>query len=147
VRPEEVLERLRPILVDESIVWLSVEEAKVWGMNIIYYTLSVEPAFRWGVAAFEIVLSTEEMTPIATMLSLDRETAERIELEKARRVLTKFNAFVYSYGDYTGLLIPIEEPDLARSIAEPVREIARELLGQEIDPRIDGWTLDLATIG
>ncbi len=144
MKVEELYEVLKPYLARDYIVWLSVEEARQWGMNLIYYTLSVEPVFKLGILAFEYLMVNDELIPIALLLFLPPGKEREISLQKLEEVLKPFEGYVFGGGDEYGILVPVDEERIARIFDEVVPFISRELVGNEIKPLVDGWFLDIA---
>ncbi len=141
MKPEELLEELEDVFLDRSILWLSIEEAKYWGMNTVYYTLSVEPHFALGIAAFEIVISSEELTPIAVLLHIPHERTRELTLDKVSRAVMNVGGYIYGSGEEYGIMLPLNEYELRRVFAESIPRLSRELLGVKLRPRIDGFYL------
>ncbi|HID80620.1 MAG TPA: hypothetical protein EYP48_02760 [Ignisphaera sp.] len=142
MKVEEVLKELEDVFIDRSILWLSIEEAKYWGMNCIYYTLTVEPHFTLGIAAFEIIVSYEELIPIAVLLQIPQQKVKELTLDRIAQVVKRFQGYIYGAGDEYGILIPLNEDALQRVFTEYIPQIGRELIGVEVRPKIDGFYLD-----
>lgn len=142
MKVDEVFKELENVFIDRSILWLSIEEAKYWGMNCIYYTLTVEPYFTLGIAAFEIIVSYEELIPIAVLLQIPQQKVRELTLDRITQVVKRFQGYIYGAGDEYGILIPLDEDVLQRVFTDYIPQISRELIGIEIKPRIDGFYLD-----
>ncbi len=138
--PEQLLEELKPILADDSIIWLSVEEARTWGFNCIYYTVRVEPHIPGAAAAFEFVTSTERLIPIAIVFLLPRD----VDLGKISALSKDLNVYIFGSGESYGALVPLEEYGIRDRIVRSTRRILELVAGvKEFDPLIDGYYLDL----
>ncbi len=143
LKPEELLEELKPILAKDSIVWLSVEEARVWGFNCIYYTIRVEPHLPGAIAAFEYVTSTEDLIPIAIVVLLPSD----LDLNKLSAMSKEFNIYLFGGGDVQGAIIPLDEYGLRDRIVKSVKRVLEVVKGiKDFEPIIDGYYLDLLTI-
>jgi len=137
----EFFEKIEKLLAKPEIVWLSIEEAKVWGMNLVYYTLSVEPTFMFSLLACEVDPFNEELTPIAILIVLNPEESQKITLDELNKVVAELGAFIFSYGEDIGVLIPANEPELHDCIRK-VELLAQRLYGKKLNAKIDGYFLD-----
>ncbi len=144
MRVEELFEKLSKFVVKDSIVWLSIEEARYWGLNRIYYTLAVEPELRLGVVAFDYVVSIDEVIPIALALEFNPEDASRIPLDKVTRAVREVGGYIYSYENTFGVVIPVNEWDVEEVLGVKGPKIIKEILGIDKKLIIDGYFLDLA---
>ena len=141
MKVQEFLEKVGEFLAKPEIVWFSVEEAKVWGMNLVYYTLSVEPTFMFSLLACEVNPFDEELTPIALLVVLNPEESQKITIEKLNHIVGELGAFIFSYGEDVGVLIPANETELLECIKK-VGLLAKKLYSKKLDVKIDGYFLD-----
>jgi len=139
-KPEELLEILRPILTSDSIVWLSVEEAKVWGFNCIYYTIRVEPHLPGAAAVFEFVTSTEDLIPISLVFLLPSD----VDLNKVSSLSREFDVYLFGGGDLYGVITPLDEVGIRERIEYVSKKVMERIAGvKNFEPLIDGYYLDL----
>ncbi len=137
----QLYEILKKYLAKDYLVWLSVEEARQWGLNMIYYTLAVEPILNFGVIAFEYYAALEQVIPIATLLGIPSK--ESITMDKLRSIKNYCEVFVAGTADETMLLIPIDEENIRQVIEVCIPKVVEIVSGQTIEPIIDGYYLDL----
>jgi len=141
MRIEDFLNEVKDYLIRRDLVWLSVEEARAWGMNLVYYTLSVEPTFMMGLLACEVNPFEEDILPIAMMVVMNPETSKDIKLDKLTKVLNSVGGYLFKYGEDDGVIIPVDEHSIKRSI-DSIAYLVRELFGKNLRPFIDGYFLD-----
>jgi len=141
MRIEDFLNEVKDYLVRRDIVWLSVEEARAWGMNLVYYTLSVEPTFMMGLLACEVNPFEEDIVPIAMMVVMNPEMNRDIKLDKLTKVLNSVGGYIFKYGEDDGIILPVDEYSIKQSI-DSVAYLAHELFGKNLRPLIDGYFLD-----
>jgi len=138
--PKQLLERMKNMLVNESIVWLSVEDARVWGCNCVYFTIRVEPYLPGAAAVFEFVPSIEKFVPIAIVVLLPSD----VELSKISCIAKKIPLYVFGSGDAQGAIIPLDEDGVPDFITHCLKLILKELRGiEDFEPVIDGYYIDL----
>ncbi len=138
--PAQLLERMRSVLIDESIVWLSIEDAKVWGCNCIYYTLRVEPHLPSAAMVFEFIPSVERLVPIAVVALLPRN----VEISKLSALSKEFPLYVFGGGDVQGVIIPLSEDGVPNFVAYVLKRLAKEISGVEnLEIVVDGYYVDL----
>jgi len=134
---------LKNFVKDPTIVFMSIEEAKLLGANIINYTLDLDKDITYSAISFEYIASIDELIPIAIIVQPADNLLENITISTISSLLSNIGGYMYGSGNSIGILIPVEnELDLYNKIALTIPRIIKQLLGKDVKPTVTGYSIE-----
>ncbi|MEM0006229.1 MAG: hypothetical protein QXJ56_04280 [Ignisphaera sp.] len=134
---------MKNFVKDPTIVFMSIEEAKLLGANIINYTLDLDKDITYSAISFEYIASIDELIPIAIIVQPADNLLENITISTISSLLSNIGGYMYGSGNSIGILIPVEnELDLYNKIALTIPRIIKQLLGKDVKPTVTGYSIE-----
>jgi len=141
MKPEELYEFIRNYCVHDWIMWTALEEAKVHGFNIIYFTITTEPPVCNAYLAVAYDVTRDDIQVLA-MLIIIGNTSD-LDIDTVTKIAKSVDGVVVALGSYTGVLVPIDVDDKILHIDKIIMRICKELGNKECRAIIDGYYFDI----
>lgn len=134
---------MKNFVKDPTIVFMSIEEAKLLGANIINYTLDLDKDITYSAISFEYIASIDELIPIAIIVQPADNLLENVPISTISSLLSSIGGYMYGSGNSIGILIPVEnELDLYNKIVLTIPRIIKQLLGKDVKPTVTGYSIE-----
>ncbi|RLG88560.1 MAG: hypothetical protein DRO15_02525 [Thermoprotei archaeon] len=141
MKPEEFYESMRRYCIRDWIIWTALEEARLYGFNIIYLTIATEPHICDAYLAIAYDASREDIQPLAVLTIVGR--TEDLNIDVVARMAKTVSGAVIALGPYTGILMPLDTDDKIQDIDKMIMNICKELGERVCHIRIDGYYFDV----
>lgn len=133
---------MRGVIKDPAIVFMSIEEAKLLGADVINFILDLGEDVAYSAISFKYIVSLEELIPIAIVIQTANNVLKNVPLSTISRILSNVGGYIYGSSDGIGILIPIEsETELYNRVMEVVPQIIKQLLGIDVKPIITNYSI------
>ncbi len=134
---------MKELIIDPTIIFMSIEEAKLLGADLINFILDLGRDIVYSAISFKYIMSLEELIPIAIIIQPADNTLKNIPLSTISRLLSSVGGYIYGSNDSIGILIPIEsETELYNRVVEVVPQIIKQLLGIDVKPIIINYSIE-----